>query len=175
MDPIKEFSEPGFIHQLARREKISSYTWEPLPPQVMEYLFALPFSKEQLALRVKLGAYFSNRRFGKPADPEGFVTDYLGDTHRWPGLENTLATVADIDVAWKRYFPDGPDWREVSDESDLPGFLKEISSNAARDQHFARVIIDLVNKSERVFAVAGSSHAVKLEPALRGFFELNDR
>ena len=103
------------------------------------------------------------------------MTDYLGNTQRWAGLNNTLATVADIDASWKRYFPDGPDWREVSDESDLPEFLKDISSNAARDQHFARVIIDLVNKSERVFAVAGSSHAVKLEPALRGFFELNER
>jgi hypothetical protein len=51
----------------------------------------------------------------------------------------------------------------------LPGYLHEVwtTSNAARDEHFARVIIDLVRKNERVFAVCGSSHAVKLEPALR--------
>lgn len=89
---------------------------------------------------------------------------------RWL-IRISLVTVADIDTAWKRYFPDGPDWREVSDEYGLPGFLKDISSNAARDEHFARVLIDLVQKGERVFAVAGFSHAVKLDPVLRAVFE----
>jgi hypothetical protein len=42
-----------------------------------------------------------------------------------------------------------------------------MDANRARDEHFARVVIDLVRKGERVFAVCGSSHAVKLEPALR--------
>jgi hypothetical protein len=34
----------------------------------------------------------------------------------------------------------------------------------------ARVLIDLARGGERVFAVCGSSHAVKLEPALRATF-----
>lgn len=168
MDPLREFSEPGFVHRLARRDGIPTYTWEPEPATVMEHLLALPFSREQVALRVKLGAYFSNRRFGRPAHPEAFVEDTLDDPGRWPGLEETLPTVAAIDEAWQRHFPGGPDWREVTDEVALPGFLDRISANEARDEHFVRVIIDLARKGERVFAVAGSSHAVKLEPALLG-------
>lgn len=168
MNPIKEFSEPGFVHQLARRDGIPTYTWEPTPDVVMKYLLKLPFNKAQIALRVKLGPYFSNLRNGKPGDPEGFVNDYLDDNSRWPGLENVLTTVAEIDAEWQRNFPDGPDWRDVSDQYGLPGYLNSVSANEARDEHFARVVIDLVNKGERVFAVAGLSHAVKLDPALRG-------
>jgi hypothetical protein len=51
----------------------------------------------------------------------------------------------------------------------LARYLHDVwkTSNAARDEHFARVIIDLVRKNGRVFAVCGSSHAVKLDTALR--------
>ncbi len=167
MNPVREFWEPGFVHKLARADGIPTYTWEPSRQVVMESLLALPFSKEQIALRVKLGPYFSNRRFGRPDDPKAFVNDYLGDNERWPGLERELASVEEIDEAWERYFPDGPDWRDVSDEFDLPGYLAAISTNRARDEHFVRVLLDLVANGERVFAVAGSSHAVKLDPALR--------
>lgn len=167
MDPIREFSEPGYVHQLARRDGIPTYTWEPPPQAVMDYLFRLPFSKQQLALRLKLGPYFSNLRHGKPADPAAFVNDYLNDNNRWPGLETTLTSITEIDDEWRRHFPTGPDWRDVSDEFALPGFLKEISTNEARDEHFARVLLHLIGKGERVFAIAGLSHAVKLEPALQ--------
>jgi hypothetical protein len=89
----------------------------------------------------------------------------------WPGLEGVFRGVADVEAAWQRHFPEGPDWRDVSDQFGLPGFLAEIDGNRARDAHFLRVVVDLVRRGERVFAVAGSSHAVKLEPALRAALE----
>jgi hypothetical protein len=46
-------------------------------------------------------------------------------------------------------------------------FLSEMDANIIRDRHFFAILLDLVKKGERVFAVAGSSHAVKLEPALK--------
>lgn len=78
-----------------------------------------------------------------------------------------MGDVTAVNQAWQNHFPNGPDWRDVSDEYGLPGFLGQIDGNLARDEHFVRVIIDLVEKGERVFAVAGSSHAVKLEAALQ--------
>jgi hypothetical protein len=77
--------------------------------------------------------------------------------------------VAAIDSIWRADFSGLSDWRELSDEYGWPGYLGDVaaSSNAFRDEHFARVIIDLVNKGHRVFAVSGSSHAVKLHPALQ--------
>jgi len=166
MDPLKEFGEPGLLHALARRDEVTTYTWEPPAEVRMRALLDQPFSAEQIALRVKLGPYFANLRHGRPDDPEGFVADFLDSPERWPGLESTLTTVDEIDAAWSRHFPNGPDWRDVSDQYRLPGFLGEISTNAVRDEHFARVVIDLVGRGERVFAVAGLSHAVKLDSTL---------
>ena len=36
-----------------------------------------------------------------------------------------------------------------------------------RDEHMARIIIDLVRQGERVFVICGGSHLVKQEPVLR--------
>jgi hypothetical protein len=170
MDPVKEFGEAGLVHALARKRGIPTYTWEPTQAVFMTHVNRQPFTKEQLALRLKLGAYFSNLRHGRPADPEAFVSDAVGNGAKWPGLEDTLPGVADLDRAWKTHFPNGPDWRDVSDQYGLPGFLADIETNGARDEHFVRVVVGLVNEGQRVFAVAGSSHAVKIEAALKGAF-----
>ena len=171
MDPVREFGEPGLVHALARERDIPTYTWEPTPAVFMAHLLRQPFTKEQLALRLKLGACFSNLRHGRPDDPAAFLADAIGDGTKWPGLENTLPTAQDIDREWKRQFPDGPDWRDVSDQFGLPGFLADIETNAPRDEHFARVVVTLARQGHRVFAIAGSSHAVKLEAALRDTLE----
>jgi hypothetical protein len=124
---------------------------------------------EQVALFYILRPYFNNRRHGRPANPEEFVEEYRNKRTRIAGLENTLASIADIDAVWQRDFAERPDWRDTSDADGLPGYLHEVwkTSNATRDEHFARVIIHFARSGERVFAVAGLSHAVKLEPALR--------
>lgn len=90
----------------------------------------------------------------------------LKKRNQWPGIEQTLPNMQSLQDAWDRHFPDGPDWRTVSDQFGLPGFLNEMDANIIRDRHFLAILLDLVKKGERVFAVAGSSHAVKLEPAL---------
>jgi hypothetical protein len=167
MDPVETFSEPGAVHALARRDGIPTYTWEPPLDVEMEALLAQPFSQEQIALYVILTPYFSNRRFGRPDDPEAVVAEAVRKRSEWPGIEGVFADVTAVNAAWQKQFPDGPDWRDVSDEFGLPGFLADIDGNLARDEHFVRVVIDLVNRGERVFAVAGSSHAVKLDAALR--------
>lgn len=170
MDPIKTFGEPGAVKALARRDGVPTYTWEPPVDSYMRCLLAQSYSKEQVALRVILGPYFSNRRHGRPEDPEAFVLDTLGERSRWPGVEGAVSTIDGINAAWNRYFPEGPDWRDVSDQYGLPGFLRDLDINGCRQEHFARLIIDLVRRGERVFAVAGSSHAVRLEGALETTF-----
>ena len=90
--------------------------------------------------------------------------------NRLPGIDEPF-TIDDIDDAWTREFPDGPDWRDVSDQYGLPGFLGEIDFNQPRDVHLVACVADLVNAGERVFVIAGSSHAVKIEPALSVLFD----
>jgi hypothetical protein len=76
--------------------------------------------------------------------------------------------VADVDRVWKKHFP-RLDWRDVSDEGPLPGFLGDImtATNDLRNQQLIAVIKDLTARGEKVFVVCGSSHAVCVAPAFR--------
>jgi hypothetical protein len=161
----------GWAFSLARKDKVPVYTWEAPREREIQYTME-QFSREQVALFYILRPYFGNFRFGKPDDPEAVVEGYIRERSDYPGIENTISSVEQIDAIWQRDFPGEADWRDTSDQFGLPGYLGEIASRSgeARDEHFARVIIDLVQKGERVFAIAGSSHAVKLEPALQEFW-----
>jgi len=167
-NPVVEYGEMGWAFSLARKDNLPVYTWE--VPREREIQYALEeYPKEQVALFYILRPYFSNLRYGKPDDPETVAEDYISEHSNYPEIENVIFSVEQIDAIWERDFPNEEDWRDTSDQFGLPGYLAEIAtrSNQVRDEHFVRVIIDLVQKRERVFAIAGSSHAVKLEPALR--------
>lgn len=166
-NPIRQFGESGLVYQLAEDARARIYTWE--PPLAAELAFVLAeYPKERVALFYILRPYFGNLRHGRPADPEGFVNEYLRKRTQWPGLENAFNDMAELEALWQGDFP-GLDWRDESDEDGLPGYLNEIAlrSGTARDEHLVRLIIHLVGQGERVFAVMGSSHAVKIESALR--------
>lgn len=174
MDPVRRFAEMGAVNALARREGIRVYTWE--PTREVEIASMLEdFSPEQVALSYVLRPYFGNLRFGRPDDPDAFVEEFRRKRTKYPGLENTLESVAHIDAIWRRDFGGLPDWRDTSDEYGLPGYLGEIATNLVRDEHLVRVIIDLVNSGERVFVAAGESHSVKVEQALRAALHSDGR
>lgn len=168
MDPVEHYGEMGAAAARARVEDVPIYSWEPRREvEIARMLDSFP--AERVALFYVLRPYFGQLRFGRPADPEGFVEEYRRSRTRYPGLEGTLPDIGAIDSLWSRDFAGLPDWRETSDAYGLPGYLDALAdrSNALRDEHFASVIVDLVRRGERVFAVAGSSHAVKLDGALR--------
>ncbi len=165
MDPVKTFAEPGYVHHLARRKGIPTYTWEP-PVSVQMNFLLQDFTQEQVALRYILGPYFSNLRFGRPEQPDQYLSEILRKRSNWPGIENTFQDIKELQASWSRHFPDGPDWRDVSDQYGLPGFMSKMDTNLIRDLHLVETILDLVERGERVFVIAGSSHAVKIEPAL---------
>lgn len=168
MHPVTEYGEMGAVAALARAGGLPLYTWEPRREwEIGRMLDSFP--AERVALFYVLRPYFSNYRFGPPDDPDGFVEEFRSERTRYPGLENTLPSLATIDSIWQRDFAGLPDWRKTSDAHGLPGYLAELSarSNAIRDEHLAAAIVDLVRRGERVFAAAGSSHAVKLDAALR--------
>lgn len=167
MNPVKEYGEMGAAAALARSDGVPLYSWEPRREwEIATMLDSFP--AERVALFYVLRPYFSGIRFGRPPDPDAFVEEFRRKRTRYPGLEGALPSVAAIDSLWARDFPALPDWRETSDEHGLPGYLRDLSahSNALRDEHLAHVLIELVRRGERVFAVSGSSHAVKLDAAL---------
>lgn len=167
MNPVREYGEMGRVNALAKVDDIPSYTWEFPWDQVASEL-AGRFPPEQVALYFVLRPYFSNLRFGKPESPEKFIEEFI---HRGtiPALGGTISSVADVDRIWLRDFPNERDWRDVSSEGPLIGYLNEVgfASEDLRNLHLVRVVKTLVSQGNRVFVICGSSHAVVIEPALR--------
>lgn len=73
-----------------------------------------------------------------------------------------------MDRIWTRDFPER-DWRRESDHDGLPGYLHTVAEDVgtARDVHLSQLVLGLMREGQRVFVLAGSAHAVKIEPVLR--------
>lgn len=162
MDPVKELGEGGKVKQLAEREGIPVYNWDLSKEELARGLRA-KFSAEQIALYQVLLPYFSNLRWGKPSDPAPFLQL---DRAAYVGLQDSIRSIEDVDRVWKKHFP-AIDWRDVSDERPLPGFLAGMmaATNDLRNQQLIAAVRELTAKGERVFVVCGSSHAVCVAPA----------
>jgi len=166
MDAVEKLGEGGRVNALAKKDGIPVYNWD-LPKETLARELKTLFSAEQIALSQILSPYFSQLRFGRPASPESVIEGYL---HRAAnvGQQDAFKSAADVDRVWKKHFPEGPDWRDVSDERPLPGFLAEMmnATNDLRNRQLVSAIEELRAKGERVFVITGSSHAVCVQPAL---------
>lgn len=160
MNPVKHFGEMGKAAELAKKSGLPIYSWD---APIHEQLDALQgkFEPEQLALKEILNPYFSNLRFGKPDSPEKYVKQSLFRA-KWLGVQDKINSIEDVDRIWKRDFSTEKDWREISDQWGLPGYLSEIAdySNYIRNQHLVCAINLLRNQGERIFVICGASHAV---------------
>ena len=163
MNPVKKYGEMGKVAELAKRKSLPLYSWE-IPKSELLNVLQDEFTPEQIALKEILNPYFSNLRYGRPDSPEKYVEQYLTRAE-WLGAQNEINTVNDIDSIWRRDFAEEADWREISDQWGLPGYLAEIAdqSNYIRNQHLVCIIDQLLNQGERVFVICGSSHAVCIE------------
>lgn len=167
MDPVKELGEGGKVKLLAGRSGIPIYNWD-LSKEMLASRLQPAFQPEQIALAQILNPYFGALRFGKPASPETYIQEYL-QRAAYVGQGENFKTVADVDRVWKKYFPIGKDWRDTSDEYELPGYLSQMMTytNDLRNRQLIAVVKELLAKGERVFAIAGSSHAVCVAPSFQ--------
>lgn len=165
IEPFAGLPEPALVHKLARRDEIPLYTLEPAYEDEVAELLQL-FSAEQIALYFFLRVYSSET---SGVSDEALALDLLGKRTAVEGLRGSLSTLADLDRVWQRDFSDREDWRVHKGE---PGYLSEISdsSRRIRGEHMARILIDLVERGERVFAVVGSGHVIRQEWNLRAVF-----
>ena len=167
IEPFAGLPEPALIHKLARADNIPLYTLEPAYEDEVAKLLKI-YAPEQIALYFFLRVYRSEA--GGVAK-ESLAKDLLQKRTDVDGLRGTLLSLEDVDALWSRDFTDFEDWRTIRDEV---GYLAEISehSRRVRGEHMARILIDLVQKGERVFATVGSGHVIRQEWNLRTAFNL---
>jgi hypothetical protein len=164
MDPVKTLGEGGLVAALAKSDGIPLYNWD-LPKETLAKGLAKQFTPAQIALSQVLTPWFGQQRFGRPSDEAAFLQPFFKRAAN-VGMQDSLKTVADVDRYWQQFFP-GTNWRTVSDENQLPGFLHDMmcATNDLRNQQLVAVIRDLQAKGERVFVICGSSHAYCVAPS----------
>ncbi len=167
-NPVALYGESGETFRLAKAYKVPCYTWE--PPKEDEICFlAKKYPGKQLALFYSLRPYFSNYRFGKPANPNKQLQQYIQSRTDYVGLRGMISDVKEVDSIWKKDFPNQKDWRETSDEFGWPpGYLSDIFNdcNLLRDNYLCNALLQEVKKGKHVFVTMGSSHAYRIEKTL---------
>ncbi len=156
----KRISEAALVHELARRDGVRLLSLEP-DYETEVRLLLRKWTPEQVALYFTMRVYWSEAG-GKANDK--LAKQLLSKRTDVAGLEGSLESVGDIDRVWNRDFPTLGDWRTLNTEP-KGTYLAEISddSRRVRGEHMARTLIDLTRKGERVFAVVGSGHVIRLE------------
>lgn len=164
---IGVFGEGAAVYSLAEDAGIPLYTLEP-PLEVEIAALEECGDRTQAAMFRVLSGYLSARRGGPVSD---FKIKRLL-TRRAGPLTDTFPTIAAFDAYFAAQFPSQPAWRDLPEDAMWPGdsdtLLHRMAtrSNLARDEHFVRTMLDLVNRGERVLAIAGRSHTIMLEPVL---------
>ncbi len=154
--------EPALVHQLAREADVRLFSLEPGYGDEVQILLER-FPAEDVALFFTLRVYWSE---SAGSSDEALARDLLAKRTDVQGLRAALPDLDAMDAAWKRAGGDA-DWRTWT--GGMVGVLREIdeASRAVRGEHMARVLIELVEAGERVFAVVGSGHVIRQEWALR--------
>ncbi|RYY84060.1 MAG: hypothetical protein EOO15_20145 [Chitinophagaceae bacterium] len=164
MDPVKTLGEGGAVEAMAKKDGLPFYNWD-LPKEDLAGALLEKFSPQQIALAQVLTPWFGQQRFGRPSSEADYLAPYFKRA-AYVGLEDSLQNIADVDRYWQRFFP-GTDWRTVSDEQQLPGYLHDMmcASNDLRNQQLIASIKELTARGERVFVLCGSSHAYCVAPS----------
>ena len=165
IEPFAGLPEPALVHKLARRDGVPLYTLEPSYADEVAALLS-DFAAERVALYFFLRVYRSE---AKGVANNALALDLLNKRTDVEGLRDALPDLAAVDQLWQADFPNETGWRTHRSEV---GYLREISeaSRRVRGEHMARILTDLVRKSQRVFAVVGSGHVIRQEWNLRALF-----
>lgn len=164
---IGVFGEGAVVYAMAKRDGIPLHTLE--PPLDVEIAALLESGdQKQVAMFRFLSGYISARRGGPVSDFK--ISRLLAKRTR--SLTDAFPDAAAFDAYYAAQFPEAPSWRDIPEQAMWPGqsdtLLHRMAtrSNRTRDEHFNRVMIDLVNQGERVLAIAGRSHTIIQEPIL---------
>jgi len=166
-DPIELYGESGLTSDLAKKNKADLFTWEPDRSDEIELLIK-KHPAQKLAIFYSLRPFFGIPKTEREKNPEALLQDLIDERTDYKHLKHTITTWQEVDSIWKQDFPD-IDWRTYPSGYGFPGYFNDIwnSSNLSRDEHMIQIILEQVNVGKTVFVTMGSSHAPRIENALR--------
>lgn len=169
-DPVKASGEGGFVQKLAIQKNIKLYSWEPGLQAEIEYALT-KVDAMHVASFYCLRPY--NNQWGQfsKSEQDKKMNALIRKRAGVDGLKGYLHSVEQVDSLWKADHPGLPSWRFYKHpQNGWPkGKLEQIShlTNEARDDYMCNIILELLNKGERIYISMGSSHAVRIEKTLR--------
>jgi hypothetical protein len=170
---VSSFGEFAMAYHLGTEIDIPVFSLE---PQWIDEVNVVKeqFETEDITLFYTLRVFFNERKGVDPEDIDDLAAHLLSKRGSRDGLAGSLKSLKEMDDLWQRKYKDLGDWRTaphtvLGPNANPTTDLHRIGNlvNEARDIHAAKIISELVNKGERVFAIAGGSHVVKQEPVLR--------
>ena len=166
-DPIEKFGESGLTAQLAKKDNVDLYTWEPTREDEIK-LLKTKYSAKKLAMFYSLRPFFGIPKKDRKNNPKDKLQKLINERTDYDYLKGAITSWEEIDSTWKQDFPD-IDWKTFSTGYGWPGYFHDIwnSSNLTRDEHMIQIILELIKESETIFVTMGASHAPRIEEALR--------
>lgn len=169
---IRQEGERGFLCLLCSLHSVPVADLEPSFDEEVRHLFKT-FTKEQLLLFYCLRQIVQYHYM--EAQPP--YKEYMSNFARWIAskllLELPLAPLEFLSAQYRQVFGCDLDWQTLSDDVVNPliqgGLTNEISRQSGyfRDASHVSNVIRAVKKHRKVFAIAGASHVVMQERALR--------
>lgn len=181
-EAIQRFGEFGLTWKLASEADIEVFSLEPDRKSEVEYLRKNDWTDEQIILFYTLRQVSQSHQQQVDIDIDTLLPQYLASLKQRFGL-NGPETIEKYAQVVDKLLPYVDNWKEIEQQYFYPGpqeperFTNRIStdSNQYRDQYHASLIVDAVKDSKKVFAIAGSAHAVMQEPALRALLSENSK
>jgi hypothetical protein len=168
--------EGAVVRRLAARAGIPARSFDPDEATQVAGLRRQGYSSEEVVLWLALRQVVHERRNHSGAALDARMREVFDHYRHVPGLETMPTTIEDFDARVRARFPELTTWRSVPESWLDPAVEPPAWPNAfsrrlqeLRDRHMIAQIESALRHDHRVFAIAGSSHVVMQEPALRLF------
>lgn len=168
---IEEYGESGLTTELAKKNNVDVYTWEPSREDEIDLLIK-EHSAKKLAMFYSIRPFFQLSEQDKVENGENELQALIEERTDYKQLKNSISRWQQIDSIWKVDFPE-LNWKTYNPGYGYPGYLHDIwnSSNLSRDKHMLDIISEQVKKGEIVFVTMGASHAPRIENALKSIIQ----
>lgn len=175
---MERFGEMGMTWHLAHQDRVPVRSLDPNRKAEIDYLKQQGWSGEQLMMFYTLRQVAQSQSQQGSIDLTQAVPKYLKSLVQRFNLQGPT-TLTQFEDAVVRHLPGVQNWKAIPMSYFYPGpqdpsyFTNKIStdSNRFRDQYHVGLLTEAVRSGKRVFAIAGSAHAVMQEPALRALIQ----